>query len=194
MLERLGDRVKGRLKEWTLKMAGDDAEERLASVARPENEYGVDPFGFSLEYALSALAPFVWLYKHYHRVQTHGIENVRVAVHRVYDLHIPAAGQRLQRLADPPEARPKAFPAMGRHQDELLRRVETGPLRAGQRARLELAANMQRRIDHCISSDADRVVRHPFRPQIVGGPFRRREVQIREPGGQQPVHLLGKRA
>jgi 1-acyl-sn-glycerol-3-phosphate acyltransferase len=76
MLEGLGDRVKGRLKSWTLKMAGDDAEERLASVRRPENEYGVDPFGFSLEYALSALAPFVWLYKHYHRVQTHGIENI----------------------------------------------------------------------------------------------------------------------
>ncbi len=76
MLERLGDRVKGRLKDWTLKMAGDDAEERLGAVRRPENEYGVDPFGFSLEYALSALAPFVWLYKHYHRVQVHGIENI----------------------------------------------------------------------------------------------------------------------
>ena len=76
MLERLGDKVKSRLKALTMKMAGDDAEHRLAAVARPENEFGVDPFGFSLDYTLSALAPFVWLYKHYHRVQVHGIERV----------------------------------------------------------------------------------------------------------------------
>lgn len=60
-------------------MSGGDLESRLA-VARPkgvnENEYGVDPFGFNLDYALSAVGPFVWLYKNYFRCETHGIERV----------------------------------------------------------------------------------------------------------------------
>lgn len=76
MLERVSDRLKHTLKDWTLKMAGNEAETRLAAVRRPENEYGVDPFGFNLDYALSAIAPVLWLYKHYFRVETHGIEKV----------------------------------------------------------------------------------------------------------------------
>lgn len=76
MLQRASDRLKKQLKSWTLKMAGDEAESRLTSIERPENEYGVDPFGFNLDYALSAVAPFVWLYKNYFRVETHGLENV----------------------------------------------------------------------------------------------------------------------
>jgi len=76
MLERVSDRLKQQLREWTFRMAGDDAEERVQALRRPENEYGVDPFGFNLDYALSAIAPLVWIYKHYHRVQVTGIENV----------------------------------------------------------------------------------------------------------------------
>lgn len=76
MLERVSDRLKHTLKDWTLKMAGNQAETRLAAVRRPENEYGVDPFGFNLDYALSVVAPVLWLYKHYFRVETHGIEKV----------------------------------------------------------------------------------------------------------------------
>jgi 1-acyl-sn-glycerol-3-phosphate acyltransferase len=71
----LSDTLKRSLRGWTESMIGGSAEERLA-VGRSENEYGVDPFGFSLEYALSALAPFVWLYKHYFRVETHGVHRV----------------------------------------------------------------------------------------------------------------------
>lgn len=63
------------LKQWTLSMTASDFEEKLASH-RGSNEYGVDPFGFSLDYALSAIGPILWLYKHYFRVQTFGIENV----------------------------------------------------------------------------------------------------------------------
>ncbi len=76
MLERVTDRVKDRLRDWTLKMAGEDAQARLEAVVRPENEYGVDPFGFNLDYALSAVAPLVWMYRNYFRVQTYGIEKV----------------------------------------------------------------------------------------------------------------------
>lgn len=72
---RLADKIKQGLRKWTLSMAGEDLDERLIAN-RPANEYGVDPFGFSLDYAMSAIGPFLWLYKHYFRVETHGIEKV----------------------------------------------------------------------------------------------------------------------
>jgi 1-acyl-sn-glycerol-3-phosphate acyltransferase len=76
MLERLGDKVKKGLRQWTAAMAGQSMDQRISAITRTENEYGVDPFGFNLDYALSAMAPMLWLYKHYHRVETHGIEKV----------------------------------------------------------------------------------------------------------------------
>jgi 1-acyl-sn-glycerol-3-phosphate acyltransferase len=76
MLEPFSDKVKKGLREWTERMVGDERTERLQGLARTENEYGVDPFGFNLDYSLAAMAPFVWLYRHYHRVETFGIEKV----------------------------------------------------------------------------------------------------------------------
>jgi 1-acyl-sn-glycerol-3-phosphate acyltransferase len=76
MFEQLGDKVKQELREWTERMVGPERKERLQALARTGNEYGVDPFGFNLDYSLSALAPFFWLYRHYHRVETYGIEKV----------------------------------------------------------------------------------------------------------------------
>ena len=70
-----GDGVKRSFKKWTLSMTAPEFEGRL-SGSRSTNEYGVDPFGFSLDYALSAIGPILWLYKNYFRVETHGIENV----------------------------------------------------------------------------------------------------------------------
>lgn len=49
---------------------------RSLEEMRPRNEYGVDPFGYDPDYALSAVAPLVWLYRHYFRVQTRGLERV----------------------------------------------------------------------------------------------------------------------
>jgi 1-acyl-sn-glycerol-3-phosphate acyltransferase len=76
MLEPFSDKVKKGLREWTERMVGDERTERLQGLARTENEYGVDPFGFNLDYSLAAMAHFVWLYRHYHRVETFGIEKV----------------------------------------------------------------------------------------------------------------------
>ncbi|HSP78128.1 MAG TPA: lysophospholipid acyltransferase family protein [Myxococcaceae bacterium] len=76
MLKRFSDRVKQELREWTEHMVGDERSRRLQALARTENEYGVDPFGFNLDYSLSAMAPLVWLYQHYHRVETFGIEKL----------------------------------------------------------------------------------------------------------------------
>jgi 1-acyl-sn-glycerol-3-phosphate acyltransferase len=76
MLEQLGDELKKRLRQWTSSMVGDDVEARVHQFAPAENEFGVDPFGFDLRYALAAMAPFVWLYKHYFRVQAFNIDRV----------------------------------------------------------------------------------------------------------------------
>lgn len=76
MLERLGDRVKKGLRDWTDRMANDEQKSRMSALARPANEYGVDPFGYNLDFSLSAVAPFLWLYRNYFRVETYGIEKV----------------------------------------------------------------------------------------------------------------------
>ena len=76
MLEQLGDKVKKGLRGWTERMVGEDRRERLQTLARTENEYGVDPFGFNLDYSMAAVAPLVWMYRHYFRVETFGMENV----------------------------------------------------------------------------------------------------------------------
>lgn len=76
MLERLTDRVKKGLRDWTDRLANEEQKHRLLALARPENEYGVDPFGYNLDYSLSAVAPFLWLYRNYFRVETFGIEKV----------------------------------------------------------------------------------------------------------------------
>jgi len=76
MFEQLSDRMKDELRQWTLSNAGEDFEQRLASLGRQQNEYGVDPFGFSLDYTVAAIAPFLWLYKRYFRVQTFNIDRV----------------------------------------------------------------------------------------------------------------------
>ena len=66
-----------RMREWTFALAGPGARERIARLRQAErNEYGVDPYGFDLDYAIGAIAPFLWLYKKYFRVQVHGMENV----------------------------------------------------------------------------------------------------------------------
>lgn len=59
---------------WATAQAGPQFDER--ALARTQNEYGVDPFGFNLEYAMAAMAPVFWLYRNYHRVQTYGIDQV----------------------------------------------------------------------------------------------------------------------
>ena len=76
MLEGLLDTLKGSLRGWTASQIGPGYDEKVSAIARASNEYGVDPFGFSLDYALAAMAPFLWLYKHYHRVETFGLEKV----------------------------------------------------------------------------------------------------------------------
>lgn len=69
-------RLRGAMQKWAISQGGAELESRLARLIAPQNEYGVDPFGMELEFAKAAIAPALWLYRNYFRVQTHGIEEV----------------------------------------------------------------------------------------------------------------------
>jgi 1-acyl-sn-glycerol-3-phosphate acyltransferase len=75
MLE-LSKAVRERLKSWTLELGGPGTRARLEKLTPPRNEYGVDPYGFDIDFAVSAVAPLLWLYKKYFRVQLHGVDHV----------------------------------------------------------------------------------------------------------------------
>lgn len=72
----LGEQLKHALREWTYDLGGPGLRERLEKLTPPANEYGVDPYGFDAQYTVSAIAPFLWLYRKYFRVATYGIEKV----------------------------------------------------------------------------------------------------------------------
>lgn len=72
----LGGRVRGLFRKWTTRLGGDALEDRLGHLRTQQNEYGVDPFGLDLEFAKAAIAPVLWLYKHYFRVEVHGPRNI----------------------------------------------------------------------------------------------------------------------
>jgi len=65
-----------KLRDWTYELGGPGTRERLAKLTPPRNEYGVDPYGFDVDFAIAAVAPFAWLYRNYFRVTLHGIERV----------------------------------------------------------------------------------------------------------------------
>ena len=65
-----------RLKAWTLELGGPGTLARLEKLAPPRNELGVDPYGLDLDFLVSAMAPLLWLYRKWFRVETFGLENV----------------------------------------------------------------------------------------------------------------------
>ena len=69
-------RLRGAMQKWALSQGGPELEARLARLVAPQNENGVDPFGLELDFAKAAIAPVLWLYRNYFRVETHGIEQV----------------------------------------------------------------------------------------------------------------------
>ena len=76
MPPELSDVIRGRFREWTYALGGPGTRSRLEKLTPPRNEYGVDPYGFDVEFTVAAVAPLLWLYKRYFRVETHGISNV----------------------------------------------------------------------------------------------------------------------
>jgi 1-acyl-sn-glycerol-3-phosphate acyltransferase len=64
------------LKSWTFELGGPGTQARLEKLTPPRNEYGVDPYGFDVDFTTGAVAPLLWLYRRYFRVETQGLENV----------------------------------------------------------------------------------------------------------------------
>ncbi|MHB1843849.1 MAG: lysophospholipid acyltransferase family protein [Deltaproteobacteria bacterium] len=52
------------------------APEKIERLTAGQNEFGVDPFGLDVDFTVAALAPFVWLYRHYFRVEVKGIDRL----------------------------------------------------------------------------------------------------------------------
>src|SRR5258708_21952464 len=69
-------RIRGAFEKWTSSLGGPEIEARLTRLVAPQNEDGVDPFGLALSFVKASMAPALWLYKHYFRVETHGIDRV----------------------------------------------------------------------------------------------------------------------
>src|SRR6185312_1107809 len=72
----LGGRVRGLFRSWSRQIGGTPWNEKLEQLKARENEFGVDPFGLDVEFTRAAVAPVLWLYKNYFRVDAHGLENV----------------------------------------------------------------------------------------------------------------------
>lgn len=76
MTPELSGAIRDRLRQWTLALGGPETQARLEKLTPPKNEYGVDPYGFDIEYTVAAVAPLLWLYRKYFRVEVHDIERV----------------------------------------------------------------------------------------------------------------------
>ena len=68
--------LRNAMEKWTVAQGGQELEARLGRLVAPQNEYGVDPFGLELDFTKAAVAPVLWLYRNYFRVETHGVANV----------------------------------------------------------------------------------------------------------------------
>jgi 1-acyl-sn-glycerol-3-phosphate acyltransferase len=75
----LGERVVDAARALPIPVGGEiqsELDARLARVPTRLNEYGLDAFGASPTWLRRLLPPFVWIYRYWLRVETHGIERV----------------------------------------------------------------------------------------------------------------------
>lgn len=135
MLEQMGDTVKWALRQWTDGMVGGHLDERASQIAHVENEFGVDPFGFDLDYAMSAIAPFLWLYKNYFRVETRGLAKIpsgRVLLVSNHSGQLPMDGAMIGVALLMEAERPRAVRSMVERWVQTLPYVSSFMARVGQ--------------------------------------------------------------
>jgi hypothetical protein len=89
------------------------------------------------------------------------------------------------------ERRAEALPAMGRHQHQASPRVE--PCEGRGAEPVVVAHRLQQRVDDRVAGQEDVAGRDPLGEQGVPGGRGRGEVERRDPGREDPVHLLRKR-
>lgn len=131
----IGGQLRERLKDLTFRITGDEVRERLDRLPRNQNEYGLDPFGMDLDYALSAIAPLLWLYKNYFRVQTTGLDNIpdgRVLLVSNHSGQIPLDGAMIGIALLTAAERPRAVRSMVEKWVPTLPYVSTFMARCGQ--------------------------------------------------------------
>lgn len=111
MREAIGSHLQERLRQLTFQIGGEQARRKIETLTLHANEYGVDPFGMDLDYAVAAAGPLLWLYKHYFRVRTYGLEKVpqgRVLLVANHSGQLPVDGAMIAVAmlaeADPPRA------------------------------------------------------------------------------------------
>ncbi|WP_437787096.1 lysophospholipid acyltransferase family protein [Sorangium sp. So ce1097] len=76
-LARLGvDSVRGTLDDATIRLLGQDFEDRLRRVALPQAADGVDPFGLDREWAKYAVGVAAFFHRFYFRTEVFGIDRV----------------------------------------------------------------------------------------------------------------------
>ena len=116
-------------------MVGNDLEHRVEQIGHVGNEFGVDPFGFDLDYALAAIAPFLWLYKNYFRVQIFDIDRVppgRVLLVANHSGQLPLDGAMILVAMLTEARRPRAVRSMVEKWVQTLPYVSTFMARVGQ--------------------------------------------------------------
>lgn len=59
-----------------VRRAVSELDARVARIPTRLNEYGYDPFGFDPAHIRWAMLPMAWVYRHYLRVETRGLERV----------------------------------------------------------------------------------------------------------------------
>ncbi len=69
--------LKGFMRRWADRLGPDDLQARLAQVTPPMgSDLGTDAVGFDPEFVHEAIAPALWLYRHYFRVEARGLEHL----------------------------------------------------------------------------------------------------------------------
>ena len=66
----------GAFKPWSVRSLENEIDRCVAEVPTRLNEYGYDPYGLHPDVIRRMMLPAALLYRHYFRVETHGIENV----------------------------------------------------------------------------------------------------------------------
>jgi hypothetical protein len=110
-------------------------------------------------------------------------------VHRQHHLDVRKAGDQIAHGgADGLERLAEALPPVGRHQHQARARVER-PQRRGVEL-VVLSHRGEQGIDHGVAGEKHGVRRHALGQETVACGVGRSEVQVGQPGGEHPVHLL----
>jgi len=76
------------MQKWALSQGGPELEARLARLVAPQKSTASILSGWELDFAKAAIAPVLWLYRNYFRVETHGIEQVRKGACLISDVDL----------------------------------------------------------------------------------------------------------